>query len=85
MDDETRRDLRRRRLCFTCQEPWAPRHKCTKGKAHFIEVFSDSEPKEEETEIVEESRDEGGPLGAGGPPPPPHEGGLFSPVEGFLA
>lgn len=44
----------RRRLCFMCQEPWAPGHKCTKGKAHFIKVFSDSEPKEEEVKTTED-------------------------------
>ena len=26
LDDETRKDLRRRKLCFSCQEPWAPGH-----------------------------------------------------------
>ena len=44
MDDETRRKLK---LCFTCHEPWALGHKCCKGKACYIEVFSDSELKEE--------------------------------------
>lgn len=43
LDDETWRDLCRRKLCFTCQEPWASGHRCTKGKAHYIELFSDSE------------------------------------------
>ena len=47
MDEENLRDLRRMNLCFMCQEPWAPRHKCTKGKAHYIEVYSDGESVEE--------------------------------------
>lgn len=45
LDHETRRDIRRRKLCFTRQNPWATRHQCTKGKAHYIEVFSDSDPE----------------------------------------
>ena len=51
LDDETRRDLRRRRLCFSCQEPWALGHRCTKGKAHYIEVFSESGDEEEDPEL----------------------------------
>ena len=48
LDDDVQRDVRRRKLCFTCQEPWAPRNQCAAGKAHYIEVFSDSEEEEEE-------------------------------------
>ena len=48
LDDDFRRDLRRRKLCFTCQEPWAPGHKCAAGKAHYIEVFLDDEEEEAE-------------------------------------
>ena len=47
LDDETRRELWRRKFCFMCQEPWALGHKCTKGKAHYIEMYSDSEPDDE--------------------------------------
>ena len=36
-------ELRRKKLCFSCQEPWALGHKCVKGKAHYIEVFSESD------------------------------------------
>jgi hypothetical protein len=51
MDDATRQDLRRRKLCFSCQEPWVPGHRCAgKAKAHYIEVFSDSGDDEEEEE-----------------------------------
>jgi hypothetical protein len=28
IDDNTRRELRRKQLCFTCKEPWDPSHKC---------------------------------------------------------
>ena len=38
-----RDELRRKKLCFSCQEPWAPSHKCVKGKSHYIEVFSESD------------------------------------------
>ena len=47
LSDDVRRDLRRRKLCFTCQESWAPRHGCAAGKAHYIEVFSDDEVEPE--------------------------------------
>jgi hypothetical protein len=51
MDDATRQDLRRRKLCFSCQEPWVPGHRCAgKAKAHYIEVFSDSGDDKEEEE-----------------------------------
>jgi hypothetical protein len=48
MDETTRRELRRKQLCFTCKEPWEPGHKCMgKGKAHYIEVISDDEDEED--------------------------------------
>ena len=52
-DDEARRELKKKRLCFTCQEPWAPGHRCAAGKAHFIEVFSESNGEEVEEDDVE--------------------------------
>ena len=36
-------ELRRKKLCFTCFQPWTLGHKCTKGKAQYIEVFSDND------------------------------------------
>jgi hypothetical protein len=65
MDDNTRRELRRKQLCFTCKEPWNPSHKCMgHGQVHYIEVTSDNEEEEdydqlqnmeaETTETVEE-------------------------------
>jgi hypothetical protein len=55
MDDATRQDLRRRKLCFSCQEPWVPGHRCAgKAKAHYIEVFSDSGEDEETGEQGQE-------------------------------
>jgi hypothetical protein len=47
MDEETRRELRRKLLCLTCKEPWEPGHKCMrKCKARYIEVISDDEDEE---------------------------------------
>ena len=56
IDDDARRELRKKRLCFTCQELWALGHRCATGKAHFIEVFSD-ESGEEDEEDYEEAGD----------------------------
>ena len=36
-------ELRRIKLYFTCFQPWTPRHKCTKGKAQYIEVIYDND------------------------------------------
>ena len=33
-------------MCFTCFQPWTPGHKCTKGKAQYIEVFYDNDEYE---------------------------------------
>jgi hypothetical protein len=61
LDEETRRELRKNKLCFSCQEPWAPGHRCTgkdrMGKAHYIEVYSDSDSDEDEE--VEQAQDQG--------------------------
>ena len=43
-----RDELRRIKLCLTYQEPWVPRHKCAKGKDHYIDIFSNSEAEEKE-------------------------------------
>ena len=85
LDDETRRDLRRKRLCFTCQEPWAPGHRCAIGKAHYIEVFSDSSG-EEEYEEIEAGGNSTTQRGDHLPPPPLGAGGAaFAPTGGSLA
>ena len=47
--------MTRKKLCFTCQEPWVPGHKCAgKVKAHYIEVYSDSDEDDNEQEATEE-------------------------------
>ena len=56
LDEDTRKDLRRKKLCFTCQEPWVPGHRCAgKAKAHYIEVYLDSD-EDYEQEATEELR-----------------------------
>jgi hypothetical protein len=46
--DEARKQLRRKKLCFSCKEPWEPSHRCMgKGKAHYIKVLSDSDGDQE--------------------------------------
>jgi hypothetical protein len=49
MDDDTRWELMRKKLCFSCRDPWVPRHRCIgKGQIHYIEVESGSEEEDEE-------------------------------------
>jgi hypothetical protein len=52
MDEETRRELRKKKLCFSCEEPWALGHRCVGKerivKAHYIEVCSNSNSDEDE-------------------------------------
>eukprot|EP00253_Pinus_taeda_P032040 PITA_32040 len=84
IDDDARRELKKKRLCFTYQEPWAPGHRCVVGKAHFIEVFFESSGEEDDEDDVEagDSHVVQGPL----PPPPPAVGGAyFAPTGGALA
>jgi hypothetical protein len=47
INENTRRELRRKQLCYTCKEPWNPSHKCMgRGQAHYIEVTSDNEEED---------------------------------------
>jgi hypothetical protein len=49
LDDEMRRELMRKKLCFTCKDPWVPGHRCMgKGKIHYIEVAANGVDSEEE-------------------------------------
>jgi hypothetical protein len=49
LDDDTRRELMRKKLCFSCRDPWVPGHRCMgKGEIHYIEVATDSVDSEEE-------------------------------------
>ena len=84
MDDDARRELKKKRLCFTCQELWAPGKRCAAGKAHFIEVFSESSGEEDEEDDVEvgDTHAAQDPLPR---PPPPTVGVAFTPTGGVLA
>jgi hypothetical protein len=54
LDDETRQELIRKKLCFSCRDPWVPGHRCMgKGEIHYIEVTIDS------MDIKEEEKDSG--------------------------
>jgi hypothetical protein len=61
LDEETKRELRKKKLCFSCQEPWEPGHICVEkdgmGKAHYIEVYSNSDNDADEE--VEQAQDQG--------------------------
>ncbi len=47
VDLDSRNELRMRKLCFSCKEPWVPRHRCLgQEKAHLIEVISDADNEE---------------------------------------
>jgi hypothetical protein len=49
LDEATRNELRRNKLCFSCKEPWELGHSFIgKGKVQYIEVHSDSDEEEEE-------------------------------------
>ena len=73
--------MRRRKLCFTCQESWAPRHNCAAEKAHYIEVFSDDEEEEEE----EQERGHSDGIAGDDPPLPKGEDGAMAPIRGIRA
>lgn len=86
MDEETRNELRRKKISFTSKEPWEPGHRCLgKGKIHYIEVLpnSDSEsdttqPPSKELSIYEEAP----PLKATRKPLPRIEGGTIAILSG---
>jgi hypothetical protein len=49
LDDDTRRYLVKKKLCFSCKDPWVPGHRCMgKGEIHYIEVATISVDSEEE-------------------------------------
>ena len=50
LDIDIKRELRKKKLCFTFQDSWAPGHICAVGKAHYIEVFSDIMEEDEDDE-----------------------------------
>jgi hypothetical protein len=47
LDENTKRELRRKQLCYTCKEPWNPSHKCMgRGQVHYIEVNLNNEEED---------------------------------------
>jgi hypothetical protein len=49
MDDDTRRELMRKKLCISCRDPWVSGHRCMgKGQIHYIEVESSSDEEDED-------------------------------------
>ncbi|XP_059073375.1 uncharacterized protein LOC131874148 [Cryptomeria japonica] len=58
LDNDTLNELRRKKLCFHCREPWDPSHKCPlKAKAKQIEYFSADETAEESSDSTSSSGD----------------------------
>jgi hypothetical protein len=54
--DDTRWELMRKKLCFSCRDPWVPGHRCMgKGQIHYIEVESGSEEEDEDIQAPTDS------------------------------
>jgi hypothetical protein len=59
LNDDTRQELMRKKLCFSCRDPWVPGHRCMgKGQIHYIEVESGSEEEDEDIEAQTDSDSE---------------------------
>jgi hypothetical protein len=59
LDDDMRRELIRKKICFSCRNPWVPGHRCMgKGQIHYIEVESGSEEEDEDIEAPTNSYSE---------------------------
>jgi hypothetical protein len=53
LDDDTKQELMRKKLCFSCRDPWVPGQRCMgKGEIHYIEVEADSVDSEEEEQYI---------------------------------
>lgn len=60
IDQESRNELRRKKLCFNCKEPWELAHRCLgKGKVHLIEVIYEDEEQEEQDPSTDEDSNQG--------------------------
>jgi hypothetical protein len=56
LDGDTRRELMRKKICFSCRDPWVPRHRCMgKRQIHYIKVESGSKEEDEDTEAPVDS------------------------------
>jgi hypothetical protein len=51
LDDDMRWELMRKKICFSCRDPWVLGHRCMgKGQIHYIEVESEREEEDEDIE-----------------------------------
>jgi hypothetical protein len=58
LDEETQRELRRKKIFYTCKELWEPSHQfIRKGKVHYIEAVFDEEDDSDDEGIGQESGD----------------------------
>jgi hypothetical protein len=83
LDDETRRELMRKKLFFSCRDPWVPGHRCMgKGEIHYIEVATNSVDSEEEEQDSGSTRSEEESAPAEEQPPcrPPTPAGAHPPI-----
>jgi hypothetical protein len=76
----------RKKLCFTCKDPWLPSHRCMgKGQIHYIEVATNSDEEEQgsQAQDSESTNSEGEPLHAEEQPPrrPSTPVGAQPPIE----
>jgi hypothetical protein len=49
LNDDTRQELSRKKICFSCRDPWVLRHRCMgKGEIHYIDMAANNVDSEEE-------------------------------------
>jgi hypothetical protein len=59
LDDDTIRELMRKKLFFSCRDPWVPGNRCMgKGQIHYNEVESGSEEEDDEIGAQEDNDSE---------------------------
>jgi hypothetical protein len=82
LDEETRRELMRKKLCFSYKDPWVPGHRCMgKGEIYYIEVAADSVVSEEEQDNGStNSEEESAPAEEQLPRRPPTQAGAHPPI-----
>jgi hypothetical protein len=82
LDEETRQELMRKKLCFSCRDPWVPGHRCMgKGGIYYIEVATDTvDSEEEQDDGSTSSEEESAPAEEQLPRRPPTLAGAHPPV-----
>ncbi len=59
LDEATRQELRRKKICYNFKGPWELGHRCLgKGKINYIEVVSDDEDEHEDIPTEDSQPDE---------------------------